>query len=413
MISFESVAALPPSARIKELFDYFATRRATEAAGPSEQDNVWEVFRYDEAMAVLADYQTFTSDKSALIPADQRQLAGVARGNFIGTDPPQHTRLRNVVSKAFTPRVVAELEPRVRELATSQLDQALAESAEGGAAGSFDLSQDFASRLSAAVIAQLFGIPAPDHKRFWTWSDGLLGARSHGSLGRMDEAAMRRLGELLQDAGEYVTAHIKACRENPGTDLTSQLVHTEIDGEPLAEDEIFGILAMFVIAGHMSTAVLIGNTVMCLDEHPDTLAEVRADPALLEPTIEEVLRYRPALMRDQRMATRDTEIAGVPVPRGGNVCVWLASANRDERYFADAATFDIHRSANPHRAFGRGIHYCLGSALARLETRIAVEELLRRLPDLHVATDGEIVFHPSIGMMGPVNLPVVASVGAG
>ncbi len=400
---FERMTTLPYDLRIKELFDYFDARRAVEAAGPSEQQGVWEVFRHDEAMAVLSDHETFSSDKTALIPEDQKQLAQAARGNFIGVDPPLHTQMRALVNRAFTPRVISDLEPRVRHLAGRLLDAAIAD---GGSEVTFDLSQDFASRLSAAVIAELFGIPETDHTMFWKWSDALIGSRPFGELGVVDEAAMRKIGEMLREASEYLLTHISALRARPGSDLTSTLTRVEVEGRRLADDEIFGIIGMFLIAGHMSTSLLIGNTVMCLDEHPEAMAAVRADPAALAPAIEEVLRWRPALVRDQRVATRDAELGGTVIPAGANVCVWLASANRDERVFKDPATFDIHRDPNPHRAFGKGIHYCLGAPLARLETRVAVQHLLERSSDLTVLRDAGIELHRSIGLIGPVRLPV-------
>ena len=404
MVDFDAMSVLPYGARLKEFFDYLATRRAREAVGVSDQANVWEVFRHDESIQVLSDHATFTSDKTALIPEDQRRLATAIRGNFTSVDPPLHTKMRAVVNKAFTPRTIADLEPRIRLHATNLLDAALAEAGEGG---EFDLGQQFSSQLSAAVIASLFGIPDVDHKRFWSWSDALLGSRPFGDLGSMDEAGMRRIGELIQEAGEYVIGHVQRCRADPGDDLTSRLAHIEVDGKPLEDDEIFGTIGMFLIAGHMSTSLVIGNTMMCLDEHPAAMAEVRADPGLLPKTIEEVLRWRPALVRDQRVARVDTELGGVSIPAGANVCVWLASANRDERHITDGETFDIHRETVPHRTFGHGIHYCLGAPLARLETRIAMELLLTRSSELSVPRDDGVEFHRSIGLLGPIRLPVV------
>lgn len=395
------VTTLPYASRMKALFDYFAQRRAVQAVGASEHANVWEVFRYAETMQVLADHDSFRSDKRALIPEDQPHLAMVARGNFIGVDPPLHTQFRALVSGAFTPRMIARLEPSIETYARSTLDAALQR-----ADGSFDLTQDYSSRLSAAVIAELFGIPDADHEMFWGWSDGLLGSRPFGELGVVDEVAMRKVADLVRDASDYAHAHIRSKRSNPGADLTSSLTQMEIDGVRLSDDEIMGVIGMFLIAGHMSTSLLIGNTVMCLDEHPEAMAAVRAEPRLLPSAIEEVLRWRPPLIRDQRVAARDVQVGGTVIPQGASVCVWLVSANRDERQFADGERFDIQRDPNSHRAFGHGIHYCLGAALARLETRIAVRTVLDRLPALAVLRDGPVEFHRSIGLLGPVRLPV-------
>jgi cytochrome P450 len=228
-MDFEALTKLPADARIKELFAYFEDRRAHEAAGASSQPNVWEVFRYDEAMAVLSDHETFSSDKTALIPEDQKRLAQAARGNFIGVDPPLHTRMRSLVNKAFTPGVITRLEPRIRVLSDNLLDTVFGEAGPGDEVR-FDLAQDFASQLSAAVIAELFGIPEADHKVFWTWSDGLIGSRPFGELGTVDEAAMRRIGELLTEASNYLMAHIADRRTNPRDDLTTTLARVEVEG---------------------------------------------------------------------------------------------------------------------------------------------------------------------------------------
>jgi cytochrome P450 len=410
MADFEGMTSLRYDTRLKVLFDYFAERRAVEAVGPSEQTNVWEVFRYAEAVQVLGDHETFSSDKRALIPEDQPHLAMAARGNFIGIDPPLHTKFRSLVNRAFTPRIVGQLEPRIRQTADQLLDNLVDTT---GTSGSVDLGLQYASQLSAGTIAALFGIPRADHTMFWRWSDGLLGSRPFGELGVVDQVAMRRLGELVREASEYLLVHIAERRADPKDDLTSRLTEVEVDGKRLDDHEIVGVIGMFLIAGHMSTSLLIGNTIMCLDEHPDAMAAVRADRALLQPAIEEVVRWRPPLVRDQRVARRTVEIGGTTIPAGGNVCVWLASANRDETVFPAGDRFDIRRDPNPHRGFGHGIHFCMGAALSVMETAIAVDALLRRFDDLSVMRDGPVEFHKSIGMIGPVRLPVTFQVTAG
>ncbi|MGH3831886.1 MAG: cytochrome P450 [Pseudonocardiaceae bacterium] len=317
--------------RIDGFFDYVNGRRAREAVGPNAQGKVWEVFRYDEAVEVLNDFKTFSSDVNAYIPAGEEQLAQAAGSNLPGIDPPRYTELRGLINRAFTPATMTKLEPRI------------------------------------AVIAEVFGIPHSDHALFSRWASILLNAKPAGELGVADQDAMRRIGELLREVAEYLNQHIRNRRANPSDDLTSNLAIADVDGKKLDDNEITGVIAMFLIAGFLPGSVLIGNTVMCLDEHPDVFAEVREDLDLVRATIEEVLRWRPPLVRDQRITTRETQLGGRTIPAFSPVCVWLASANRDEKQFASPDEFDIHRNAGRHLALGRGIHFCLGAALTRIE----------------------------------------------
>ncbi|MCW6008130.1 cytochrome P450 [Micromonospora sp. CPCC 205371] len=404
-----TLVTLPPEARRTALFDYFAGRRAVEAAGPSAQPGVWEVFDYDTSAYVLRDFEAFSNDFSALIPADQLQLRLVARGNMVGLDPPRHNRLRGLVNEAFTPRVISALAPRAAEITDRLLDAALERGAGGGEV-TVDLVRDVASPLSATVIAELFGVPEADHEMFWQWSDRLLGARADGDLRAPDEAAFAKRAALVKDAAAYLGAHIRHKRAHPGDDLTSALTAAEVDGERLTDDEIVATIGMFLIAGHLPTAVLVGNTVLCLDEHPDAAAALRDDPGGLPDAIEEVLRWMPPLIRDQRLTKGEVELAGHTLPAGTMVVVWVGSANRDARHFPDPDRFDIRRRPNRHLTFGRGIHYCIGAPLARMEAATAVRAVLRRFPDLAVDRHG-VAFHRSVGMLGPVRLQVRATLG--
>ncbi|MEU6482646.1 cytochrome P450 [Streptomyces sp. NPDC046887] len=402
MTDLSVLTGLPFDRRIHAFFAYLADRRATEAVGEGREPGVWEVFRHQEAVQVLGDHRTYSNDMNHFIPEDQRRLARAARGNFVGIDPPDHTRLRGLVSQAFSPRVTAELEPRVKRLAERLLDDIVEDR---GPTAPLDLVAEFAGPLSAIVIAELFGIPESDHPMISEWARALLGARPAGELGVADEAALRNVADLVDKAGAYLVHHIRERRAHPRDDLTSRLATTVVDGRALDDEEIVGVVGMFLIAGYLPASVLTANTVMALDEHPAALAEVRARPALLPGAIEEVLRWRPPLVRDQRLTTRDAELGGRVIPAGSPVCVWLASAHRDPLRYDDPDRFDIHRPAGRHLAFGRGIHYCLGAPLARLESRIAVETLLSRSERLEISRDGSLEFHESIGVLGPVRLP--------
>jgi cytochrome P450 len=403
MTDLAALTNLPFDRRTKAFLDYLDRRRSEAAVARSDQPGVWEVFRYDEALQVLGDHRTFSNDMNDLIPEDERELASAARGNFLGIDPPRHTRMRELVRRAFTPKVIADLEPVIEQTAEQLLDE-VEVSADG--TGTLDLVAGFGSPLTARVIAKLFGIPEEDHGLFTIWADALLGARPPGELGKADESAVRELGDLVRSASAYLLGIIHERRAHPRDDLISALAQAEVDGRMLDDHEIVGVIGMFVIAGPLPSSVLIGSTVMSLDSHPDTLDGVRADPGLLPRVVEEVLRWRPPLVRDQRITACETELGGERIPAGAMVCVWLASAHRDASRFARADEFDIDRQDQTrHTAFGKGIHYCLGAPLARMETRIALTVLLRRFEQIEVLRDDGIQFHPSIGVLGPVRLP--------
>ncbi|MER7580202.1 cytochrome P450 [Kitasatospora sp. NPDC097691] len=404
MTDLAAMTTLPYDQRTKAFLDYMDRGRAAGPVAKSEQPGVWEVFGYDEALQVLGDFRTFSSDMNDLIPEDEKELASAAQGNFLGVDPPHHTQMRELVRRAFTPNVVARLEPIIAETANRLLD-GIELSADG--TGTFDVVGEFAAPLTARVIAKLFGIPEKDHGMFTIWADALLGARPAGELGKADESAVRELGELVRFASAYLLGIIHERRAEPQDDLITALTTAEVDGRSLDDHEIVGVIGMFVIAGHLPSSVLIGNTVMSLDSHPDVLAEVRSDPGLLPDVVEEVLRWRSPLVRDQRVAACDTELGGEHIPAGAMVCVWLASAHRDAEQFERAEEFDIHRpNRSRHVAFGKGIHFCLGAPLARMEARIALTALLERFERVEVLPDSGIRFHPSIGVLGPVRLPV-------
>jgi cytochrome P450 len=402
VIDLTSLTGLPFDKRISGFFDYVNGRRTQAAIGPNAQGTVWEVFGYDEAVRVLNDFKTFSSDVNAYIPAGEEQLAQAASAHLAGIDPPRHTELRGLINRAFTPATVATLEPRIAATAERLLDDVADRR-------TFDLIDDYAGPLTATMIAELFGIPHSDHALFSTWASILLNAKPAGELGVADEDAMRRTGELLGEVASYLHQYIHDRRANPSEDLTSNLTIAEVEGKKLDDNEIIGVIAMFLLAGFLPGSVLIGNTVMCLEEHPDVFAEVRADLDLLPPTVEEVLRWRPPLVRDQRITTRETQLGGRTIPALSPVCVWLASANRDEKHFASPDEFDIRRNASRHLTLGRGIHFCLGGALTRIEARVALAALLRRFDRIAVLRDGGVEFHRSIGLLGPQHLPVAVT----
>jgi cytochrome P450 len=339
----------------------------------------WNVLGHPETNAVLSDPAVFSSDLTSLQPA-QDDFALFQRGNFVRMDPPQHRKLRTLVSQAFTPKVVAGLEPRIAALTTELLD---------GTAERFDLVDALAYPLPVIVIAELLGIPPSDRALFQSWADTLLGVEvdPDEALVAASDRAMAAAVPTIRRMNAYFLDHIRARRADPGTDLTSRLVQAEVDGERLADEEIVGFVALLLLAGHITTTATLGNSVLCFHEHPDAVTAIRADPALLPAAVEEVLRLRTPFPRVGRFSRTDAEVGGVAIPAGQVVVPWLAAANRDERVFPDPHRFDLHRAPNPHVTFGHGIHFCLGAPLARLEARVALRLLLERYRDVEVLVD--------------------------
>ncbi|MGY1690713.1 cytochrome P450 [Geodermatophilus sp. SYSU D01105] len=363
----------------EDLLAWLEAGRARGQVHFDDRQQCWQVLGHPEAVAVLSDPAVFSSDLTALQP-DQDDFALFSRGNIVRMDPPQHRKLRTLVSQAFTPRVVADLEPRIAELTTQLLDQV---------SERFDLVDALAYPLPVIVIAELLGVPTADRALFRTWADALFSQEidPDESLREAGERAVVAVAPTMREMNAYFLHHIRSRRACPGDDLTSQLVQAEVDGERLADEEIIGFVGLLLIAGHITTTATLGNSVLCFQENPDAAAEVRADPALLPAAIEEVLRTRTPFPRLARISTVDTTVAGVRIPAGQVVLPWLTAANRDERVFAEPHRFDVHRSPNPHLSFGHGIHFCLGAPLARLEARVALRLLLQRYRDVEVAAD--------------------------
>ena len=358
----------------------------------------WQVLGYPETSAVLSDPAVFSSDLTALQP-DQDDLALFQRGNFVRMDPPQHRKLRTLVSQAFTPKVVAGLEPRIAELTSQLLDQV---------GERFDLIDALAYPLPVVVIAELLGVPTSDRALFHTWADVLLSQEIDPDQALIEAGgrAIAAVAPTMREMNAYFLDHIRSRRAHPGSDLTSKLVQAEVDGEQLADEEIVGFVGLLLIAGHITTTATLGNSMVSFQDNPDTAAQVRADLTLLPAAIEEVLRMRTPFPRLGRITKVDTEVGGVHIPAGQIVLPWLAAANRDERVFAYPDRFDIHRRPNPHLTFGHGIHFCLGAPLARLEARVALRLLLQRYRDIEVAGDEQVEHRNPWTMVAVTRLPL-------
>jgi cytochrome P450 len=356
------------------------------------RSDLWMIFDYASVKYALSDTDSFSS--GAAPPG------GAPLDWLIFADPPRHTKLRGIISRAFTPRVVAAMEPRIRELTRELIDQKIN-------SGDMDLATDFSIPLPMMVIAEMLGVPAADRPRFRRWGDAVLGLSETVSGGA--EAALqagKAFGAAKAEAGEYLTSLIAERRAKPKDDLLTRLVEAEVDGERLTPEEILSFFLLLLLAGTETTTNLLNNAILCFLEFPDQLARLRSSPQLMPSAIEEVLRYRSPLQIMFRQTRRAVGMHGRMIPAGKLVLVVLGSANHDPEQFADASCFDIGRDPNPHVAFGHGIHFCLGAPLARLEARVALPELLERLPNLRLASDGPWEPRKAFHVHGPTRLPI-------
>jgi cytochrome P450 len=375
-----------PRYAFEDQLEQWRTQRETDPVYFDEQAQMWRLLDYATVDRVLSDPATFSSDFSGLAPV-QEDFETFRTGMFVGMDPPRHRKLRTLVSQAFTPRTVAGLEPRIRAITNDLLDTA-------AGAPRIDLIGALAYPLPILVISELLGIPTADRELFEKWARVLFSGDQVSESATMAEieAALAQIAPTIREMNEYVLAHIRRHREHPDDSLTSKLVAVELDGERLENQEIVGFVALLLVAGHITTTALVGNAAVSLDRHPGAAAALRADPARLPAALEEVLRCLPPFNELGRRTTSEVTLGGRVIPANSIVMANLASANRDPLRFADPEAFDIGRSPNPHLTFGHGIHFCIGAPLARLEGRVAFEELFRRYREMVVAADEPVEF---------------------
>jgi cytochrome P450 len=350
----------------------------------SELMDSWVLTRYDDVSAVLTDSR-FSADRRQARNRFAQQAQNIAEefGAFgrtqtmLSSDPPLHTRLRKLVSKAFTPRVVEGLLPHIRDIVDERLDLAQK-------AGRMDVIQDLAYPLPVIVIAEMLGIASEHRDQFKRWSDEII-LTLNGPLTSPDMLARAR--KSAHELTDYFRGVIEERRRAPGDDLISGLIAAEEQGQILSEDEMLTTAMLLLVAGNETTTNLIGNGMLALLRNPDQLRKLRDDPSLIKTAIEELLRYDGPVQATGRVAAEDMEIDGRPVKKGQVAFCVLAAANRDPAKFDNPDQLDVTRHPNEHVAFGDGIHFCLGAPLARAEGQIALRTLLRRFPDLSLETD--------------------------
>ena len=295
--------------------------------------------------------------------------------------------------------MIRRLEPRLHEIADELMTAALARS-------EVDFVQAMTYPLPVIVIAEIIGVPPADCEQFKQWSDVAVAGLGTGFFAPPDMARLEQLQHVLQEMNRYFSALADERRRAPREDLLTGLVQAEVEGSKLSHQEMLSMLVLLLVAGNETTTTLIGNAVLELLDHPDALAAVRTEPALLPETIEEVLRYASPVQLDPRRATRRVELRGEVIEADQIVISWLGSANRDEEVFADPERFDIRREDNRHISFGFGPHYCLGANLARLEAQAAIGALLRRTRSFARTTSEPLPLHPSLVFKGVTSLPL-------
>ena len=391
------VAYNPLSARtIQDPYPVYAALRARAPVFRSRLLNAWVFTRHADVGAILRDHQRFSNDPrmGTLTSRQRAMLPPPEELTMLLLDPPDHTRLRTLVSKAFTPKSVGAYKPNIRRILGSLLDNIDDPTA-------FDFMQAVARPLPTIVIAEMLGVPAEDRDRFAIWS-----AQRARLLEPTISRRERKAGEAASTAFDaYFRQLIERRRTAPREDILSALVLAQDSGEHLSERETLNMLRLLLIAGNETTTNLIGNGILALLRHPDQLQRIREDPGLIPMAVEELLRFDTPVQTDFRRVLADCEVNRFTVRKRDNIVLLLGAANRDPEVYVNPDRLDIGRNRGPHLFFGTGIHHCLGASLARLEGRIFLEMLLERFSSISMLTDCPR-FCKSIVLRGLQSLPL-------
>lgn len=371
--------------------DPYPTYRRLREEAPvfwSERMNGWVVTRYDDVLRTFSDPQHFRNGGRFepvfdALPSEVHAEFAPMRRHFmhgiIGADPPDHTRMRALVQKAFTPRALEAMRAPVQTI----VDELLAACA---GRDEIDVVRDLANPLPVLVIARMMGVPPEMGPQFKRWSDEVMRFQSAGRAS-LDE--MRISHRALFEFRAALEELFAQRRADPRDDIVTALVQAEEAGDRLSQEELLATCVTLLVAGHETTTNLIANGLLALLRHPEQMAALRKDPGLMGTAVEEMLRYDTSLQRNRRIVGEDIELGGMPLRTGQFVMQVIGAANRDPAVFAEPDRFDITRSPNPHIAFGRGIHFCLGAPLARIEAPIALAALLERFPRMHLAQEAQ------------------------
>jgi cytochrome P450 len=379
--------------------DPYPTYHRLRAEAPVYQSPLgfWVLTRYEDVVASLRDPRFVKEPIASYVAARLGSPTPGAGLAMLDRDPPDHTRLRGLVNKAFTPRVVEVLRPNIQKFVDDLLDRV-----EGR--NSMDLIEDFAYPIPVVVICEMLGVPVADRERFRTW--GLDIARGLDAiLLPLDSDVVIKSRAARTALGEYFRELIADRRASPRADLLSDLIAAEEAGDKLNEEELLATCILLLVAGHETTVNLIGNGTLALLRHPAELKRLRENPRLITTAVEELLRFDGPVQRTARMPSEDVTVGGRTIAKNDLVMPFIGAADRDPAQFPDPDRLDITRTDNRHIAFGWGIHFCLGAPLARVEGQIAINSLLRRLPKLALATDRP-EYRQSLTLRGLSTLPV-------
>jgi cytochrome P450 len=387
---------------VEDPYSRYATMRDADPIHRTPLE-FWVLFKYEDILRFLKDPSLSVEERNAN-PSEFDKMVEEMIGDRVGRgersmlsrDPPDHTRLRKLVTKAFTPRVIEDLRPRVAALVGELLDAA------GERGGEFDVIHDFAFPLPFAVISEMLGVPAADGQRLREWS-GLM-VRTLEPL--PDVSLVPKIVEASDHMYAHVSGLIAKKRREPGDDLLSALIAAEEHGDVLSDDELVEQVVLLYIAGHETTVNLIGNGVLALLRDRDELRRLQSDPTLMPGAVEEFLRFDSPVQMTRRITLKEIEIGGRTIEKGAFCALVLASANRDPDHFGPTAErLDVSRpDAHQHLSFGGGAHYCLGAALARVEGQVAIGSLIERFPDLELA--GEPTYNGRLNLRGLETFPV-------
>jgi len=379
-------------------YPFYRQLRETEPVYLSPM-GLWILTAYDECVTSLRDPRFGRDGFEAILAAQygEESEAGRLPRSMLFRDPPDHTRLRSLVNRAFTPRVIEGMRGQIQGVVSRLLDRVQAK-------GRMDVIADLAYPLPVTVICDMLGVPVDDHERIKDWSSDII--RSLDAIGIPSDPSIVERGRVgRRGIADYFRALLPERRRHPRADLLSSLIAAEERGDRLTEGELLATCVLLFIAGHETTVNLIGNGLLSLLRHPDQLERLRQEPALIGSAVEELLRFDSPVQRTARITNAEVELRGKTIPKGAFVVTAIGAANRDPAHFPDPDRLDVARPDNRHIAFGFGIHFCLGAPLARVEGQLALGALLERMPHLRLA-DAELQWRESSTLRGLKALPV-------
>jgi cytochrome P450 len=392
--------------QMNDPFPSYQALRAEEPVMFDERIGYYIVSRYEDIKAVFDDWETFSSEnaQAPVRPRGEAATKIMNDGGFTAYSglsariPPEHTRIRGIVQKAFTPRRYKALEPTIRENTATLLQRMLAHPD-----GKGDFLKDVAYDIPTITILSLLGVGPEMVTTYKKWSDSRA-AMTWGDL--TDEEQIPHAHNLV-DYWSECRRLVAGAHEHGGDSLVADLVRAQAGGAGISDHEIASVCYSLLFAGHETTTTLISNTIRVLLSHPEQWQLLVEDPSGIPAAIDETLRYSPSIVGWRRKALKDADIAGTPIPQGANILLLMGSANRDKAVFEDPETFDISRpNARNHLSFGFGIHYCLGNMLAKLQDRIVVEETIKAVPGLKLADEAEVTFGENLSFRAPTAVPV-------